>query len=110
MPDHAADLDDVLTALSEPIRRHPLAIISSHGEATATSMTNMAELPIARQAVAKHLTILEDAGPVAAHRHGREVRYAVRHEPLGATARYLAQIADEWDARLNAIKRIAESG
>jgi hypothetical protein len=43
-------------------------------------------------------------------RAGREVRYTVRPERLGATASWMASLASEWDARLAAIKRIAEEG
>jgi DNA-binding transcriptional ArsR family regulator len=107
MTDHPAEIDEVLTALAEPIRRRVLDVIASHGEATATSLA--AELPITRQAVSKHLSILEDAGLVAGHRRGREVRYAVRPGPLDATARWLTGLADEWDSRLAVIKRLAES-
>jgi DNA-binding transcriptional ArsR family regulator len=107
MSEHAGEIDDVLSALAEPIRRRVLDVIAGRGEATATAVA--AELPISRQAVAKHLAILEEAGLVAGHRQGREVRYAVRPEPLDATARWLTQLADEWDARLAVIKRLAES-
>ena len=107
MSEHAGEIDDVLSALAEPIRRRVLDVIAGRGEATATAVA--AELPISRQAVAKHLAILEEAGLVAGHRQGRVVRYAVRPEPLDATARWLTQLADEWDARLAVIKRLAES-
>jgi len=107
MSEHSAEIDDVLSALAEPIRRHVLDVIAGHGDATATAVA--AELPISRQAVSKHLAILEEAGLVAGHRQGREVRYAVRPEPLNATAHWLSQLADEWDARFAIIKRPAES-
>jgi hypothetical protein len=66
-------------------------------------------LPVTRQAVAKQLAVLDRAGLVEGTRRGREVRYAVRPQQLGAATRSLAQVAAEWDSRLSAIKRIAES-
>ena len=48
------------------------------------------------------------AGLVESRREGREVRYTVRTEPLGETARWMAGIASQWDARLAAIKQMAE--
>jgi len=54
--------------------------------------------------------VLDRAGLVEGRRAGREVRYTVRPERLGDTARWLAALAAEWDARLLAIKRIAEEG
>jgi DNA-binding transcriptional ArsR family regulator len=68
-----------------------------------------AEMPVSRPAVIKHLNVLDRAGLVAGRRSGREVRFSVRPERLDATARWLAGVAHEWDTRLAAIKRIAES-
>jgi DNA-binding transcriptional ArsR family regulator len=83
-----------------------LTLIAERGEGTATSLAG--ELPVSRVAVVKHLAVLDRAGLVAARRAGREVRYTVRPEQLDATARWMAGLASEWDARLVAIKRIAE--
>lgn len=79
----------------------------AHGEATATMLA--AELPVSRQAIVKHLNVLERAGLVVGSRAGREVRYTLRSQPLDATARWMAGLAAEWDARLAEIKRIAEA-
>ena len=54
--------------------------------------------------------MLDRAGLVQARRAGREVRYSVRTEPLGETARWMAGLASQWDARLATLKRIAEEG
>lgn len=58
----------------------------------------------------KHLAVLDRAGLVVSRRAGREVRYSVRTEALDETARWMAGLAAQWDARLAAIKRIAEAG
>jgi DNA-binding transcriptional ArsR family regulator len=63
---------------------------------------------VSRPAVLKHLVVLEDAGLVARRRAGREVRYAARPERLAETAAALAAVAQSWDARLVALKRLAE--
>jgi ArsR family transcriptional regulator, cadmium/lead-responsive transcriptional repressor len=67
------------------------------------------ELPVTRQAVAKHLAVLDRAGLVEKGRQGREVRYVVRPRELDAAARSMARVAARWDERLLTIKRIAES-
>jgi DNA-binding transcriptional ArsR family regulator len=100
-------VDGVLAALVEPIRRQVLDLLAERGEATATVLAG--QLPVSRQAVVKHLAVLEAAGLVVGRRAGREVRYAVRPEPLAATARWLDARARAWDARLAAIKHLAES-
>ncbi|SOD02712.1 DNA-binding transcriptional regulator, ArsR family [bacterium JGI 053] len=97
----------VFAALADPTRWRVLTLLATRGNGTATTLA--AELPVSRPAVIKHLTVLDRAGLVEARRQGREVRFSVRPERLDETARMLAQIASEWDARLAAIKRIAEA-
>lgn len=97
----------VLAALAEPVRRRLLDLVAERGEATATTLAG--EVPVSRQAVVKHLAVLEAAGLVVARRAGREVFYGVRPERLDATARWLADRASAWDVRLAALKRLAES-
>jgi DNA-binding transcriptional ArsR family regulator len=100
-------VDEVLAALADPTRRRLLDTLGLRGPQTATALA--AGQPVSRQAVVKHLGVLERAGIVAPHRQGREVLYAVRREPLDRTARWLTERADAWESRLSAIKRIAES-
>jgi len=96
----------VFAALADPTRWSVLSLIAERGEGTATSLAG--ELPVSRVAVVKHLAVLDRAGLVEGRRAGREVRYTVRPERLDATARWMAGLATQWDARLAAIKRIAE--
>ncbi|SHH40972.1 ArsR/SmtB family transcription factor [Streptomyces sp. 3214.6] len=98
--------DDVLVALADPIRREVLAVLAREGGATSTSLA--ASLPITRQAVAKHLAVLDRAGLVHAHRTGREVRYEADLQPLRRTTRWMDTLATQWEHRLNAIKDLAE--
>jgi DNA-binding transcriptional ArsR family regulator len=101
------EVDELWLAIGDPTRRRVLDLILDRGEATATAVAG--ELPVTRQAVAKHLVVLSRAGFVEARREGREVRYAVRPQQLDAAARSIASVAAQWDARLVAIKRIAEA-
>ncbi len=96
----------MFVALADPTRRLLLDALAARGEASATILA--AGLPVSRQAVVKHLAVLDRAGLVRGARRGREVRYSVRPERLDSTARWLAGLAAEWDARLAAIKRLAE--
>ena len=96
----------VFAALADPTRRWLLGLLAGAGELTATALAD--RLPISRQAIVKHLAVLDAAGLVRGRRIGREVRYAVRPESLESTARWMAALASDWDRRLAAIKRIAE--
>ncbi|MGW0802441.1 ArsR/SmtB family transcription factor [Nonomuraea sp. NPDC002799] len=102
-----ASVDSVLVALADPTRRQLLDLLAAQGEATATTLAE--RLPVTRQAVVKHLAVLDAAGLVSGGRVGREVRYAVRPAALDATARWMAGLAADWDRRLANIKRIAET-
>jgi ArsR family transcriptional regulator, cadmium/lead-responsive transcriptional repressor len=93
-------------AIADPTRRRVIDIILIRGEATATALA--AELPISRQGVAKHLAVLETAGLVERRRHGKEVGFAVRPDRLDLAARWMADVAGEWDSRLARIRRLAE--
>ena len=97
----------MFAALADPTRWRVLTLIAERGEGTATTLAG--DLPVSRVAVVKHLAVLDRAGLVEARREGREVRYTVRPEQLDATARWMAGLASQWDARLAAIKRLAES-
>ncbi|MFI8264568.1 ArsR/SmtB family transcription factor [Streptomyces sp. NPDC085665] len=103
----AEAVDGVLAALADPTRRRLLDLLAAQGEASATALAD--RLPVSRQAVVKHLAVLDAAGLVSGSRVGREVRYAVRPAALDATARWMATLAADWDRRLARIKRIAES-
>jgi ArsR family transcriptional regulator, cadmium/lead-responsive transcriptional repressor len=105
--------DELWEAVADPSRRKVLDLILAHGQVTPTTLA--AELPITRQAVAKHLAVLTRAGLVAASRHGREIRYSVQAERvdeaaqvMGRAAQAMAEAAARWDRRLDAIKRLAE--
>jgi DNA-binding transcriptional ArsR family regulator len=102
--DHA---DELFAALAEPNRRLLLERLGTHGVATATTLAG--ELPVTRQAVTQHLAVLESVSLVSSARAGRERRYTVHVEPLTAAASWMNQVATLWDARLAAIKALAEA-
>ncbi|HEX9645324.1 MAG TPA: metalloregulator ArsR/SmtB family transcription factor [Acidimicrobiia bacterium] len=98
MTSDASSIGPVLAALADRTRLAVLQAVARHGEVTATALA--AEMPVTRQAVAKHLSTLEAAGLVAGARAGREVRYHAVGEPLADTARWVAELGAEWDDRL----------
>ena len=103
----AEAVDSVLVALADPTRRQLLDLLAAQGVGTATTLAE--RLPVSRQAVVKHLAVLDAAGLVSGSRVGREVRYAVRSAALDATARWMGALAGDWDRRLAKIKSIAEA-
>lgn len=101
-------VDNVLAALADQMRRQLLDLLAAQGEATATTLA--ARLPVSRQAVVKHLAVLDAAGLVSGTRVGREMRYAVQPAALDTTAQWMTELAADWDRRLARIKRLAETG
>lgn len=104
--DPEAAPEDILVALADPIRRQILATLAGQGGTTSTSLA--AGLPVTRQAVAKHLAVLDRAGLVRAHRAGREVRYEAQLHPMKRATRWMDALATQWEHRLRAIKDLAE--
>ena len=102
-----AEDDALWTAVADPTRRRVLDALLERGEATTTTLAE--GLPVTRQAVAKHLVVLDRVGLVAGQRRGREVRYAVQPERLDAASEAMARVAAQWDRRLTRIKQLAES-
>ena len=94
--------DDVFAALGDPTRRWIVERLSADGPQTATQLA--AELPISRQAVAKHLGSLADAGLVDSVRAGRETRYELQPEPLETAAEWASAVGARWDERLERLR------
>lgn len=107
MGERSQSIERVLAALADPTRRRVLDAVAAHGAATATTIA--AELPVSRQAVVKHLAVLDRAGLVRGQKRGREMRYTVQTAQLDATAQWISALAAEWDARLARLKRLAEA-
>ena len=96
-------VDAVFSALADPTRREVLRSLSERPELTASRLAG--ELPISRQAVAKHLAALQRAGLVEPHRAGRETRYRLTPAPLTDAMTWMAEVGATWDRRL---ARLAE--
>jgi DNA-binding transcriptional ArsR family regulator len=104
----AADLEavaqEVFAALADPSRRGILAALASGGPATATDLAG--RLPISRQAIAKHLALLAEAGLVTAEPgERRRIRYRLDSGPMKVAQQFLAALARDWDGPLAALQR-----
>ena len=102
----AAVDDELWSAVGDPTRRRMLDFLLVDGTGTATSLSD--QLPVTRQAVAKHLAVLDRAGLVHGAATGRERRYRVDDVQLARAASQLATVGSSWDGRLRRIARIAE--
>jgi predicted transcriptional regulator len=99
--------DDLWSAIGDPTRRRLLDLLLTEGSGTATSLSE--HLPVTRQAVAKHLAVLDRAGLVHAQSAGREKQYRVDEAQLARAVAQLTDVGNAWDARLRRIKQIAET-
>jgi DNA-binding transcriptional ArsR family regulator len=99
--------DRLWSAIGDPTRRQMVDLLLADGAGTATTLSE--RLPVTRQAVSKHLVVLDRAGLVRSTTVGRERRYQVDERQLARAAAQLADVGSAWDARLQRIKRIAES-
>src|SRR5476649_1928524 len=87
------DEDQLFIAIADPVRRTLIDAVLDRGEASVATLSH--SVPVTRQAVSKHLTVLERAGLVTPRRQGREVRYSVRTERVDEAARCMVRLANE---------------
>ena len=99
--------DDLWSAVGDPTRRRMLDLLLADGGGSATTLSQ--RLPVTRQAVAKHLGVLDRVGLVHATPSGRERRYEVDEAQLARAVAQLSSVGATWDARLQRIRRIAEA-
>lgn len=103
----AAINDDLWSAIGDPTRRRMLDLLLVGNAGTATSLSD--ELPVTRQAVAKHLGVLDRVGLVHATPAGREKRYRIDEAQFARAVAQLNAVGSSWDARLHRIKQISEA-
>ena len=99
--------DQLWSAIAEPSRRRVLDLLVSGREATASELAEL--VPFTRQAVSKHLVVLEGVGLVSRRKQGRDVLFRVETARLDEATRAMSDLASRWDRRLDSIKRLAEA-
>ena len=104
-PDADARAGAVFEALADPTRRAVLRDVATRGPRTATEVA--AGMPVSRQAVAKHLAVLRDAGLVVHERAGREARFTAALAPLAEAEGWLRNAGEAWDDRLQRLQDLA---
>jgi DNA-binding transcriptional ArsR family regulator len=99
-------VDLVFVALADTTRRRVLELLASQGGATATQLAG--SFPVTRQAIAKHLQVLADAGLATSERRGRETQWRLTAQALGPALAWMHDLADAggaFDDRLAALQR-----
>jgi DNA-binding transcriptional ArsR family regulator len=99
--------DELWSAIGDPSRRRVLDLLVTNGEASASWLAG--QVAFSRQAVSKHLVVLEEAGLVSRRKQGREVLYQVETDRLDQATRAMADLVAQWDRRLGRIKQLAEA-
>ena len=98
------DRPGVFEALADPTRRWIVQRLARSGPVTPTALA--AELPITRQAVGRHLSVLRASRLVTVQPVGREQRYELTVDPLRDAAAWLTAIEQDWDTRLDALGKL----
>jgi DNA-binding transcriptional ArsR family regulator len=96
----------IFAALGDPTRLSLLAKLSDGRLRSIADLSS--DAAISRQAVTKHLNVLEQAGLVKSSRVGRESRYAFRPEPIESLKDYLDGVSRQWDDALGRLKSFVE--
>jgi DNA-binding transcriptional ArsR family regulator len=95
-------VDHVFDALADPTRRR---IVEQLGRAPANAGEIADRLPVSRQAVVKHLALLEGAGLVRGERDGRRVVFRLTPGPFTEAAAWMHDVGAAWDRRLDKLAR-----
>jgi DNA-binding transcriptional ArsR family regulator len=96
----------VFAALGDPTRLRVVDRLSTGGPASIAALTSGSG--VTRQAVAKHLRVLADAGLVHGSRQGRESVWELETRQLAEARRYLDAVSGQWDAALGRLKAFVE--
>lgn len=100
--------DAVFFALSDPTRRDVMKHLNERGAQSASDLATT--MPVSRQAIAKHLQALADAGLVRSQREGRELMYHLTPEPMTAAMSWMADVGARWDDRLGKLRHYLGEG
>lgn len=96
----------VFAALGDPQRLVLVSRLSQKGPLSLRDLTHGSD--ITRQAVTKHLRVLEAAGLARCERLGRETKWQLDRRPLATARDHLALIERQWDAAIDRLKRFVE--
>ncbi|MEJ5018926.1 metalloregulator ArsR/SmtB family transcription factor [Ochrobactrum vermis] len=100
------DISIVFAALADPTR---LALIETLSDGESRSIVVLSQNgSITRQAVTKHLSVLEQARLVEREKVGRESRFRLQAAPLIDARAYLATVSSQWDNALQRLRRFVE--
>jgi DNA-binding transcriptional ArsR family regulator len=102
----AANPAPVFAALGDPTRLSLLAKLSDGGPRSISSLSAGAGLT--RQAITKHLHVLEGAGLVRSLKVGRESQFAYRAEPIDEARAYLERVSAQWDGAIERLRALVE--
>lgn len=97
-------MPDVFAALADPTRRRILERLHREGPRSVTELA--APLAMTRQAVTKHLDVLEESGLLERESRGRERMNRARREPLDEVGSWLARCSADWDDRLGRLEAL----
>ncbi len=96
----------VFAALGSPTRLELVSRLSDGSEHSITALSS--DLELTRQAVTKHLSVLQQAGIVDSRRIGRESRFIIRPDSIDQAKDYLARVSNEWDANIARLRSAVE--
>ena len=99
--------EPLFAALGDEIRWRLVVRLCDEGPLSITSLTTHSN--VTRQAVTKHLHVLENAGLIRVHRHGRESVWQLERQRLEDARHYLDLISAQWDSALERLRQFVEA-
>jgi DNA-binding transcriptional ArsR family regulator len=96
----------LFAALGDQTRLRLVSRLCDHGPMSITGLTTGSK--VTRQAITKHLRVMEKAGLVRSTRRGRESVWQLDQKRLRDARRYLGQISEQWDDALGRLREFVE--
>jgi len=100
------DSAPLFAALGDKTRLRLISRLCEDGPMSITRLTTGSK--VTRQAITKHLRVMEEAGLVRSARHGRESVWQLDQRRLKDAARYLDLISKQWDGALGRLRELVE--
>jgi DNA-binding transcriptional ArsR family regulator len=105
-PPEPTNSASLFAALGDATRLRLIARLCDAGPMSIAKLTT--GTTVSRQAITKHLRLMEEAGLVRSHRHGRESVWQLERKRLNEARRYLDVIAKHWDDALGRLRAFVE--
>lgn len=97
---------DIFSALAEPNRRHIIEILASHGQLSASDISD--KFNITPPAISQHLKVLREAKLVQVEKKAQQRIYKINPRKMDELEQWTINLKKHWDKRLDALEKVLQ--